>query len=179
MLRLLPATARITAGTITFDGIALLRTDPATLRRRRWVALSYLPQGAMNALGPVRNLGYQFDQTWRAHRSDALEDRARYLFARVGLEGRWLGHFPHEFSGRRRVRAIIALSLLFTPKLLVADEPTTGLDVLVEREILNLRREARVESGMALIFVSPDIAVVSELCDWMPLPGWRYGQDAL
>ncbi len=165
LLRLLPRAARITGGGVGFDGADLLALPTEALRRRRWVDLAYVPQGAMNALDPVRDLAHQFDLTWRAHRTGALERRAAELFARVGLEERWLGHFPHEFSGGMRQRATIALSLLFKPKLLVADEPTTGLDVLVQRQLLGLLREAKAERGMALIFVSHDIAVVSELCE--------------
>lgn len=165
LLGLLPRSARLRGGSVRFDGQDMAGLDQRALRALRWVDLAYVPQGAMNALDPVRDLAHQFDLTWRAHRDDALGRRAAELFARVGLEDRWLGRFPHEYSGGMRQRATIALSMLFGPRLLVADEPTTGLDVLVQRQLLDLLREARAERGMALIFVSHDIAVVSELCD--------------
>ncbi len=165
LLGLLPRAARLRGGVVRFDGQDMAGLTPRALRALRWVDLAYVPQGAMNALDPVRDLAHQFDLTWRAHRSDALGRRAAELFARVGLEERWLGRFPHEYSGGMRQRATIALSMLFTPRLLVADEPTTGLDVLVQRQLLDLLREARAGRGMALVFVSHDIAVVSELCD--------------
>lgn len=165
LLGLLPQNARIVAGQVRFAGMDLASLRLADLRKLRWVDLAYVPQGAMNALDPVRDLAHQFDITWRAHRTDRLERRAAELFRRVGLEERWLGNFPHEYSGGMRQRATIALSMLFTPRLLVADEPTTGLDVLVQHQLLDLLREAKSERGMALIFVSHDIAVVSELCD--------------
>lgn len=165
LLGLRPPSARLSGGAVRFDGNDIAGLTPRALQALRWVDLAYVPQGAMNSLDPVRDLTHQFDLTWRAHRSDLIGRRAAELFARVGLEERWLGRFPHEYSGGMRQRAIIALSMLFTPRLLVADEPTTGLDVLVQRQLLDLLREARAEKGMALIFVSHDIAVVSELCE--------------
>ncbi|MCC6305997.1 MAG: ABC transporter ATP-binding protein [Rhodobacteraceae bacterium] len=165
LLGLLPANAHVGAGTIAFDGADLLRLSPSEFRRRRWIDLAYVPQGAMNALDPVRDLDHQFDTTLRAHRRAVAAGRAADLFARVGLEERWLRHFPHEFSGGMRQRAAIALAMLFAPRLLVADEPTTGLDVVVQRQVLDLLGEARRDRGMALVLVSHDLAVVSELCE--------------
>lgn len=152
-----------------FDGTDLLRLPEAELRRRRWVDLAYVPQGAMNALDPVRDLVRQFAVTLRAHGQGGsrAQDRARAaaLYARVGLDERWLDRFPHEYSGGMRQRAAIALAMLFAPRLLIADEPTTGLDVLVQRQVLDLLQEARAARGMAMLFVSHDIAIVAELCE--------------
>jgi peptide/nickel transport system ATP-binding protein len=122
----------------------------------------------MNALDPVRDLLHQFRVTWRAHRADErriIDARAEELSRRVELDPRWLGHFAHELSGGMRQRAVIALALLFSPRLLVADEPTTGLDVVVQRQVLDLLREVQRERGMAMLFVSHDIGVVAELCE--------------
>ena len=165
LLGLLPKAGRVERGKIQFDGVDLLTLPPQELRKRRWVDLAYVPQGAMNALDPVRDLLHQFEATQRAHRDGSAKARAIALFERVGLEQSWLRRFPHEFSGGMRQRATIALAMLFEPRLLIADEPTTGLDVLVQRQVLDLLREARREKGMAMLFVSHDIAIVAELCD--------------
>ncbi len=121
----------------------------------------------MDSLNPVARVIDQFAQTWRAHRrgtSGELHARAEALFRSIGLDPRWLRSYPHELSGGMRQRVIIALALLFEPRLLVADEPTTGLDVIVQRQVLELLRRVRAEHRMALLFVSHDIAVVAELC---------------
>lgn len=165
LLGLLPKAGRVLRGRAQFDGVDLLTLPPEQLRRRRWVDLAYVPQGAMNALDPVQDLLRQFEATQRAHRGGSARMRAIELFDRVGLEESWLRRFPHEFSGGMRQRATIALAMLFEPRLLIADEPTTGLDVLVQRQVLDLLREAQREKGMAMLFVSHDIAIVAELCD--------------
>ena len=166
VLGLLPPAGAVSRGSIAFDGVDLLGLAPRDLRRRRWVDLAYVPQGAMNALDPVRDLRHQFGITWRAHRarSGEAERRANELFRRVELDPRWLAQFPHQLSGGMRQRAVIALALLFAPRLLVADEPTTGLDVIVQRQVLNLLRELQRERGMAMLFVSHDIGVIAEVC---------------
>jgi oligopeptide/dipeptide ABC transporter ATP-binding protein len=164
-LGLLPAPGEVSGGHIQFDGEDLLALPPESLRRRRWVDLAYIPQGAMNALDPVRDLLHQFEATWRAHRTGTARQRAEELCLRVGLDPIWLRHFPHEFSGGMRQRAAIAMAMLFAPRVLVADEPTTGLDVIVQRQVLDLLRDSQRERGMAMLFVSHDIAVVAELCD--------------
>lgn len=165
ILNLLPPGGAVTAGQVLFDGQDLLSLPPAALRRRRWVDIAYVPQGAMNAFDPVRNLLRQFDVTWRAHRSGATRARAEDLCRRVELDPKWLRNFPHEYSGGMRQRAAIAMALLFEPRLLIADEPTTGLDVIVQRQALDLLRDTQRERGMAMLFVSHDMAVVAELCD--------------
>ncbi len=165
LLGLLPKAGRVLRGQVKFDGVDLLTLDAEALRQRRWIDLAYVPQGAMNALDPVQDLLRQFEATQRAHRDGSARARAIALFERVGLEASWLRRFPHEFSGGMRQRATIALAMLFEPRLLIADEPTTGLDVLVQRQVLDLLRESRREKGMAMLFVSHDIAIVAELCD--------------
>ncbi|WP_137391084.1 ABC transporter ATP-binding protein [Rhodoligotrophos defluvii] len=165
ILGLLPDTARA-KGTVSFEGQNLLGLSEAERNKVRWRRLAYVPQSAVNSLNPVTTLFHQFRMAWRAHggRGDGRA-RAEELFRRVDLDPALLSRYPHELSGGMRQRAIIALALMFNPSLLVADEPTTGLDVIVQRQVINLLRDLRAKEGMAIIFISHDIGVVAELCD--------------
>jgi oligopeptide/dipeptide ABC transporter ATP-binding protein len=165
-LSLLPAEARITGGAVRFDGQDLAHLPERALRPLRWRRMAYVPQGAQNALVPVHSLRRQFRDTAAAHgmRAGEADERAEALLRRVELAPAILDRFPHELSGGMRQRAIIALALLFGPALLVADEPTTGLDVIVQRQVVGLLRDLREERGLALLFISHDIGVVAELC---------------
>ncbi len=165
LIGLLPANGSILSGSVVLNGESLFAMTPETLRRQRWKAFAYVPQGAMNALDPVRTLRAQFAATSRAHGgSGDIRDRAATLFEQVGLDPVWLERFPHQFSGGMRQRAVIALALLFDPPLLVADEPTTGLDVLVQSEIIDLLQRLRAERRLSLLMVSHDLGVVGDLC---------------
>jgi len=165
-LALLPPEARITTGAVRFEGQDLARVPERVLRPLRWRRMALVPQSAQNALVPVHSLRRQFRDTAAAHgmRAAEADARADALLRRVELDPAILDRFPHELSGGMRQRAIIALALLFGPALLVADEPTTGLDVIVQRQVVTLLRELRAERGLALLFISHDIGVVSELC---------------
>ncbi len=163
ILGLLPETARIRAGTVVIDGQDIAALAPEARRRLRWRRFAYVPQSAMNALDPVRTLYAQFQATARAHGwSGDLRARAATLFAQMGLDPAWLDRFPHQFSGGMRQRAVIALALLFDPPLLIADEPTTGLDVIVQREIVDLLRRLQRERGLAMLLISHDLGVIAE-----------------
>ena len=166
VLGLLPPTAVVTAGAVRLGGRDLVTMSPESLRAMRWRKMAYVPQSAMNSLNPVARLRDQFQEVWRAHggNGNGARDKAEALFVRVGLDPRRLESYPHELSGGMRQRAIIAMALMFEPELLVADEPTTGLDVIVQRGVLNLLRRLQAEEKMSVIFVSHDIAVVAELC---------------
>jgi peptide/nickel transport system ATP-binding protein len=166
-LRLLPPAGAIVAGTIRFEDQDLATISERQLRAIRWRRASYVPQSAQNSLVPVHSLRRQFLDTADAHgmrRRDA-EQEAVALLRRVELDPGVLDRYPHELSGGMRQRAIIALALLFDPVLLVADEPTTGLDVIVQRQTVTLLRDLRAERQLALLFISHDIGVVAELCD--------------
>lgn len=167
LLGLLPAQARAFEGSILLDGVEQIGLDPEAARRKRWSTIAYVPQSASTSLSPVTTLFNQFRQTWAAHRAkddQELRRLAEELFRAVELDVAWLDAFPHQLSGGMRQRAIIALSLLFSPSLLIADEPTTGLDVLVQRQVIDVLKRLQSSKDMALVFVSHDIAVVSELC---------------
>lgn len=165
-LALLPPEARITAGSVRLEGQDLGALPERALRRLRWARMAYVPQSAQNALVPVHSLRRQFRDTAAAHgmRAAEADARAEALLRRVELDPSVLDAFAHEMSGGMRQRAMIALALLFDPPLLVADEPTTGLDVIVQRQVVDLLRDLRIERGLSLLFISHDIGVVAELC---------------
>jgi len=166
ILGLLPEAGRQTGGKVLLNGKPWLDQPANAIRRMRWTKIAYVPQSAMNALDPVRTLFGQFAVTARAHgASGDLRQRAEKLFHQVGLEPEWLDRYPHQFSGGMRQRAVIALALLFDPPFLLADEPTTGLDVLVQREVLDVLRQVQRERGLAMMLISHDLGVVSELCN--------------
>jgi peptide/nickel transport system ATP-binding protein len=167
VLGLLPPTAVVASGAVRLRDQDLGTMHPETLRALRWKKMAYVPQSAMNSLNPVARLLDQFQEIWRAHGGarDGAREKAESLFTRVGLDPRRLRSYPHELSGGMRQRAIIAMALMFEPELLVADEPTTGLDVIVQRGVLNLLRRLQAEEKMSVVFVSHDIAVVAELCE--------------
>ncbi len=164
----LPATARITSGEIRFDGTDILRLSPVALRDYRWTKIALVPQTAMNGFDPVYRIDQQLDETLRAHGDmPAAERRARLreMFELVGIVPERLKSYPHEFSGGMRQRAMIAMALLFNPPVLIADEPTTGLDVLVQDQIMQRIKVIQAERGMAILLISHDMALVAENCD--------------
>jgi peptide/nickel transport system ATP-binding protein len=164
----LPSTARIVAGEVRFDGTDLLRLSPAALREYRWTKIALVPQTAMNGFDPVYRIDQQLDETLRAHCDmPATERRARLrsLFELVGIQPDRLKSYPHEFSGGMRQRAMIAMALMFNPPVLIADEPTTGLDVLVQDQIMQRIKVIQAERGMAILLISHDMALVAENCD--------------
>jgi oligopeptide/dipeptide ABC transporter ATP-binding protein len=166
-LGLLPPEAEVTRGVVRFEGRTVSAMPQDDLRTLRWRRMAYVPQSALAAMVPVHSLRRQFRDTAAAHGMRAAEAdvRAAELLQRVELDPGLLDRFPHELSGGMRQRAIIALALLFSPPLLVADEPTTGLDVIVQRQILTLLTTLRRSEGLSLLFISHDIGVVAELCD--------------
>jgi oligopeptide/dipeptide ABC transporter ATP-binding protein len=169
LLGLLPSGLRRTAGEMTLRserGVMLLhRRTPTGWRDLRWQTVSIVFQGAMNALDPVMRIDRQISEAIRLHEPE-VDSSARVgeLLERVGIPRTRRKQYPHEFSGGMRQRAVIAMGLMAEPKLIVADEPTTALDVTVQQQILRLLRDVSVSGGSAAIFISHDVAVVSQLC---------------
>ena len=170
LLRLLPPTARI-SGEVLFDNTSLLTLPEPRMRALRGAALAMIFQEPMTALNPVMRIGHQIAESLLAHhpRTPPPEVHARVLAAmhEVGLpspETR-LRDYPHQFSGGQRQRILIAMALINRPRLLIADEPTTALDVTVQAQVLALLRELRAKHGLSMIFISHDLAVVSQACD--------------
>jgi peptide/nickel transport system permease protein len=169
MLRLLPPGGRVVSGQVLFDGEDLLALDPGELRAVRWSRLAIVFQGAMNALNPVRRVGDQVSEAIRTHDTGigkrAATLQAEELLARVGIVRRKARDYPHTYSGGMRQRAMIALALACNPDVIIADEPTTALDVMIQAQILELLAGLSSEMGMATIMVTHDLGVVGQRCD--------------
>jgi oligopeptide/dipeptide ABC transporter ATP-binding protein len=167
LLRALPDNARVAGGAVLLDGADLLTMPDIELRSVRWRRVSTVLQSAMSAFSPVARLSDQFVETAQAHGDvsyqDAVEDAGRLLEA-LGLERDLLGRYPHQLSGGMRQRAAIALALLCGPDLLIADEPTTGLDAIAQRRVMSALGE-RQEKGMALLLISHDLGLAMGASD--------------
>jgi peptide/nickel transport system permease protein len=166
LLRLLPSTAEVSGG-MWFEGHDLYGIDDRELRSMRWEQLAFVPQSAMNSLNPVQRIETQIVEAIRVHR-DVSRKEARDMCAaalqQVGINPSRSGAYPHQYSGGMRQRALIAMAKVLEPTLLVADEPTTGLDVVVQDQIMADLERVRDELGTAIIIVSHDLALVSETC---------------
>ena len=167
--RLLPSNSVIKEGSIKVDGEDITKTRDAALRRDvRWTKVAWVPQGAMNSLNPVFRVGDQLAEAFRIHKGMSKKDakkRAVELLKLVGIEPSRAYYYPHEFSGGMKQRAMIAMSLALGPSLLIADEPTTALDVIVQAGIIRLLLALRKEFGMALLLISHDLALVAQMSD--------------
>jgi peptide/nickel transport system ATP-binding protein len=167
ILRLLQAPGRVTGGSIRLDGVDLLALDERALRDVRWRKVSMVTQSAMNALNPVMRVGAQIADAIEVHervsRKAALA-RAGDLLARVGIARDRVRAYPHELSGGMRQRVVIAMALALSPPLVIMDEPTTALDVLVQREILDEIAALRAELGFAVLLISHDLSLMLARC---------------
>lgn len=167
LLGLLPRSARVT-GSIRIGGEEVVGADEVTLRRLRGGRVALVPQGAMSSLNPIMTVGAQVAESVRAHRDTTraeAEQVAGDLLGQVGLAARWASAYAHQLSGGMRQRAVIAMALAGDPDVIVADEPTTGLDVLVQARILDLFQELTAERGLGLLLVSHDLRVVLSRAD--------------
>ncbi len=168
LLRLLPAEGRIMSGQIRCDGVDLLQLSEADMRRYRWRKIAIIFQGAMNALNPVRKVGDQIAEALTLHgQADRRSARLRVgeLLELVGITPDRASQYPHQFSGGMRQRAMIAMALACKPDILIADEPTTALDVMIQAQILDLLQHLQVQLGLSIMLVTHDLGVVAELCD--------------
>jgi peptide/nickel transport system ATP-binding protein len=169
LLRLLPDNARILGGHVFLDGDDVLDLDYRGVLKVRWKGISMIFQAAMNALNPVYRVGDQIVEAMQAHYDTMAEAGARQriaeLFELVGLDPVLMDRYPHEYSGGMRQRAVIAMALSCEPDVIIADEPTTALDVIVQDRILKRLREIQKELNMGMIYISHDIAVIAEVSD--------------
>ncbi len=170
LMRLLPRAAKITAGRIAFEGRDLLGLADAEMADLRGNRLAMIFQDPMTSLNPVFTIGDQLEEAYRRHRSAGraeARERAEDLLQRVGVmsPGLRLSQFPHQLSGGLRQRMMIAMALMCGPSLIIADEPTTALDVTVQVQILRLLAELQREFGMALILITHNLGVVARIAD--------------
>ncbi len=171
LLRLLPQpSGRILGGSIAFDGLDIARATPAQLHALRGARIGMVFQEPMTALNPVHRIGRQLAEVFLLHRTKDKTEAHRLaveMLAKVGIpspEIRAL-EYPHQLSGGMRQRVVIAMALACRPALLVADEPTTALDVTIQAQILDLLRSLQAEFGMATVLITHDLGVVAEMCD--------------
>lgn len=168
LTRVMADNATICGGQMLFEGRDLVSLPERDMNALRWRDIAFIPQSAMNSLDPVYTVENQLNEVLRRRgglgRKDARR-RCEELFELVGIETGRLGDFPHQFSGGMRQRVAIALALALNPKLVIADEPVTALDVIVQRQILDQLRELQQQLGISVILVTHDISVVAYICD--------------
>lgn len=168
IISLLPSNGRISAGEILFDGIDIIKLSKEEIRKKRWKEISMITQSAMNSLNPVYRVGKQITEVIiehdKASKKEAME-KAEKLFDIVGLERGRLEDFPHQYSGGMKQRAIIAMALALNPRLIIADEPTTALDVIVQSQILERINKLLEGYEGSMILVTHDISVVAQTCN--------------
>ncbi|NCB42450.1 MAG: ABC transporter ATP-binding protein [Clostridia bacterium] len=166
--KLLPKEGRIVGGEILLEGIDMVKQSEEEIRRHRWKDVSIIFQGAMNALNPVMQVGEQISEVIVLHekcsKQEALK-RAEELLELVEIPKERISHYPHEFSGGMKQRAMIAMALACNPKIIIGDEPTTALDVMIQAQILNLLEKIRRELSMGMILITHDLAILGETCD--------------
>jgi peptide/nickel transport system ATP-binding protein/oligopeptide transport system ATP-binding protein len=171
VMRLVPQPGRTTAGRVMFDGQDLLSLPPAAMRDIRGNRIAMIFQEPMTSLNPVFTVGDQITEAMRAHDSTAsnaaLKAKAIEALNRVRIPSpeRRFDEYPHQMSGGMRQRVMIAMALACEPDLLIADEPTTALDVTVQAQILDLLRDLQAQTGMAIILITHDLGVVAEMAD--------------
>ena len=171
LLQLQADNAKISSGSISLDGIEMVGMSESELRKIRWDGISIVFQGAMNAWNPVVKVGEQIREAIREHYPNNTKnentEKIESLFKMVDLDSSIMDRFPHELSGGMKQRAVIALALSCDPKVVIADEPTTALDVVIQDQILKEIKKVQELLGLSLIYISHDIAVIAEMTDQM------------
>ncbi len=168
ILRLLPSNGRIVGGSITLDGEEVAQMTEKEVREKiRWKKASMIFQGAMNALHPTYPIGTQIAEAILQHedvnKKDALE-RAGKLLELVGLEAAKIDRYPHELSGGMKQRVVTAMALACNPQLVIADEPTTALDVIVQAQVLRVMKELQSRLDLSWILITHDLSMIAETC---------------
>jgi peptide/nickel transport system ATP-binding protein len=172
IMKLLPSNGFIAGGAINFMGQDMSKVTGDKLRAIRWRDISIIFQGAMNALNPVKRVGDQITEPILLHEKvdeDVAMKRVKELFELVGIPPNRVREYPHEFSGGMRQRVMIAMALACRPKLVICDEPTTALDVMIQAQILQLLKNLQQELELAMIIISHDLSVLAETCDQLAI----------
>jgi len=168
IMKLLPPNGRIVDGRILFRGEDLVRKDRLEMKKIRWKRISMIFQGAMNALNPVLRIEEQITEAILTHENVSRAEarrRAEKLFSLVGLDPSRIRDYPHEFSGGMKQRVMIAMALACNPDLVIADEPTTALDVVVKGQILTLINDLKERLNLSMIIITHDLSAIYEVCD--------------
>jgi oligopeptide/dipeptide ABC transporter ATP-binding protein len=170
LLGLIPPPGRLVSGEILFEGQDLLALSPAAMRRIRGARIALIPQDPLTSLNPVYTIGNQLTEVLQLHQGLSMAQarlRAIELLEAVRIPNarERLAAYPHQFSGGMRQRVMIAMALSCSPALLIADEPTTALDVTVQAQILDLMRDIQAEHQTAILLITHDLGVVAEICD--------------
>jgi peptide/nickel transport system ATP-binding protein len=164
LLKVLPPGTEV-VGEVLLDGEDVLQMKPGRLRAVRWTEMSIVFQGALHALNPVQRVGNQILEAIEIHRTTpAAKARVSELLELVGLPARRGGDYPHQLSGGQRQRVLIALALACNPRVLIADEPTTALDVMVQAQVLELLERLQQELALSMIFITHDLSTLSYVC---------------
>jgi peptide/nickel transport system ATP-binding protein len=167
ILRLLPK-GTVTEGEVLLDGENVYGMKPGRLRAVRWAEMAVVFQGALHTLNPVQRVGNQIGEAIELHEhtsASATRKRVATLFEQVGLPVSRATEYPHQLSGGQRQRVMIAMALACNPRLLIADEPTTALDVMVQAQVLRLLEELQRDLGLAMIFITHDLSVLTSVCE--------------
>lgn len=168
IVQVMASNARVLGGEVLFQGKDLLKLTPREMRALRWREIAFIPQASMDSLDPVKPVGRQVESVLRV-RGDFDRRTAKVrtvdLFEMVGLDIANLERYPHEFSGGMKQRAIIAMALALNPTLLIADEPVTALDVIVQHQVLDVFKRLQEELNLTVLLITHDISVVAQVCD--------------
>jgi len=169
ILKLLPWNAKILEGSVKLTGENIVKMRDSEFRNRiRWKRISMIFQGAMNALHPTYTVGHQISEAILQHENVGKEEameRAGKLIELVGMESSRTARYPHELSGGMKQRAVTAMALACNPDLVIADEPTTALDVIVQAQVLNVMKELRNRLDISMLIISHDLSLIAETCD--------------
>lgn len=168
LMRVLPKNSKIIGGHVFYKGEDLLKLSNKKMRHVRWAEISMIFQSAMNALNPVLKVGEMAIEAIQTHEGVSRNEakiRIKQLLEDMGLDESRINNYPHEFSGGMRQRVTVAMSLICNPQVVIADEPTTALDVIVQEQILQKIKELQNKKGIALLLISHDVSIIAETCE--------------